>query len=180
MFEVVSQRMFNILCRHKILFRFSKWYKIRQELQPMLYNFVQTIVDKRRNRIPSDSNEPDIFINRVFRAHSNGQFSKTDVYGETSSMVSAGNETVATTISFAILMLAMNQEVQEKLYQEINGIYPKKIFEIDYNDLQYMEYSELVIKETLRLFPAGPFIGRKVTSDLTIGIYNLFIIFFFF
>lgn len=180
MFEVVTQRMFNPILRSNFLFRFSKWYKVRQELQPKLHKFVSTLIHKRRNRI-IDPNEPEIFINRLLKAQSNGEFSETDVFGETSSMLSAGNETIATTSSFIILMLAMHPEIQEKVYQEINEMFPAKNFTIDYNDLRSMEYTELVIKETMRLFPAGAFILRKVTDEMKIGLCKkCFLLNFFF
>ncbi|XP_067203120.1 cytochrome P450 4C1-like isoform X2 [Linepithema humile] len=60
----------------------------------------------------------------------------------------------------------------EKAYKELSEIYgtesPKSV-PIEYDDLQKMEYLNRVIKETMRLFPAAPFIGRILTEDLKIG-----------
>jgi len=38
-----------------------------------------------------------------------------------------------------------------------------------YKDFQQMKYVEMVIKETLRLFPPLPFIGRRLDEDMKIG-----------
>lgn len=40
-----------------------------------------------------------------------------------------------------------------------------------YKDFQQMKYIEMVIKETLRLFPPLPFIGRRLDEDMKIGEY---------
>jgi len=40
-----------------------------------------------------------------------------------------------------------------------------------YKDVQQMKYVEMVIKETLRLFPPLPFLGRRLDEDMQIGEY---------
>lgn len=40
---------------------------------------------------------------------------------------------------------------------------------VTFEDLQNLNYLEQVIKETWRLYPPIPFIGRKPTADLELG-----------
>ncbi|EFN72161.1 Cytochrome P450 4C1, partial [Camponotus floridanus] len=64
----------------------------------------------------------------------------------------------------------------EKVYQELWQIYETKTPKsapIKYEDLQHMDYLDRVIKETMRLFPAVPLIGRYLTEDVKIGEFIL-------
>lgn len=63
---------------------------------------------------------------------------------------------------------------KEKIYKELMGIYgmqDSKSTPVKFKDLQYMNYLECVINETLRLFPSVPFIGRYLTKDIKIGLF---------
>lgn len=60
-----------------------------------------------------------------------------------------------------IYALSQCPKVQEKLYEELKEAFdnPDKFTMAELNNLPYCD---LVLKETLRLFPPVPFIGRKL------------------
>ncbi|XP_017777293.1 PREDICTED: uncharacterized protein LOC108563195 [Nicrophorus vespilloides] len=88
----------------------------------------------------------------------------------------AGFEPVSTIISFMAMELALNPDIQVKLYEEI-----ERFGDIDYNKILSMRYLDMVVSETLRKWPAAPFLHRRCTvpfllkaerpdeSDLCIG-----------
>jgi len=57
---------------------------------------------------------------------------------------------------------------------ELYGMKTPMSAPVKYEDLQHMHYLDCVIKETLRLFPAAPLIGRQLTEDLKIGVLIFF------
>ncbi|XP_035723115.1 cytochrome P450 4g15-like isoform X2 [Vespa mandarinia] len=60
-------------------------------------------------------------------------------------------------------------DIQDKVYVEVNRIYcsdDPKYVPMTYSDIKSMKLLERVIKETLRLFPPGPVVARKVTQDI--------------
>lgn len=81
----------------------------------------------------------------------------------------AGNETTSLLLSFGSYELAMNQDVQEKLYNEIkatkNSLNGKPI---TYDILQKLPYLDSVISETLRKHPAGFILDRVCDKDVQI------------
>jgi len=70
------------------------------------------------------------------------------------------------------MMLGIHQDVQQKVVSEINEVYdsqPQSDFSLDF--LQKFPYLEAVIKETMRLFPEGPFLAREPSDDVDINGY---------
>lgn len=63
-------------------------------------------------------------------------------------------------IAFTVLMLAMHPEHQERCYEEIKSVLPDPSADLTSDHLLDLEYTEQCIKETLRLYPAVPMIGR--------------------
>lgn len=66
-------------------------------------------------------------------------------------------------------MLALYPEYQEKVYQEILSVIPDKDAEFTQSDLDKLEFTELCIRETLRLFPAVPLIARTTSKSITLS-----------
>lgn len=75
----------------------------------------------------------------------------------------AGYETTATTLSFCCYELALNQEIQNKLYQELK-LAIEKNGDIDYDTLSKLPYLDAVISETLRKYPPVQRLERTATQ----------------
>lgn len=82
----------------------------------------------------------------------------------------AGFETSSTQLTFLAYELMVNQDIQERLYNEVietdaslNGN------QIDYDTLQKMKYMDQVVSEVLRKWPSTPSLERKCVKDY---VYN--------
>ena len=81
-------------------------------------------------------------------------------------MIQKGYETTALTVSTVLLMLALHQDVQEKVVQELKGVFDSAEQETDNDMLNNLPYLEMVVKESLRLFTVSPILGKEATKDI--------------
>lgn len=77
----------------------------------------------------------------------------------------AGFETSSSAMSNALYELALNPDIQDKLRKEILEHDDKNKGELRYDEIKEMTYLDLVFRETLRKYPAGPLLLRKSMAD---------------
>ncbi|XP_050545273.1 cytochrome P450 4C1-like isoform X2 [Daktulosphaira vitifoliae] len=97
--------------------------------------------------------------------------SNKDLRDEVLSVIFGGMEIISITICFCILMLAIHEDVQDKVYDEIYQIMGDGDRIVTIEDTIKFVYMEQCIKETLRLYPVAPMILRELRDDVKISNY---------
>ncbi len=90
---------------------------------------------------------------------------------EITTMLFAGHETTALTLTFTWDLLARNPGVREKLHRELDDVLDGRAPTFD--DLPDLEYTEQVVKESLRLYPPAHDIRRQTTQEVTLDGYTI-------
>ncbi|XP_038008946.1 thromboxane-A synthase isoform X3 [Motacilla alba alba] len=75
-----------------------------------------------------------------------------EIAGQAFLFLIAGYETTTSTLSFATYLLATNPECQEKVLREVDEFSAKHMVP-DYQNVQELPYLDMVIAETLRMYP---------------------------
>ena len=83
----------------------------------------------------------------------------------------AGQETTSTSILWALLLIAKNQNVQQLVHEEINQVVRDR--EPNSADRAQMPYTESVLNEVLRFAAIFSIIPHTVVSPVTIGGFDL-------
>ncbi|KAL7729731.1 hypothetical protein ACLKA6_014600 [Drosophila palustris] len=110
------------------------------------------------------------FVNLAIDQLRNRVFSYQDVEDEANTIVFAAFETTALTITYTLMLLAMFPEYQERVYEEIISVFPNTgDFEVSFEDIQKLEYLDMVINESMRLMPAIPLTLRKLIQDVKLS-----------
>nr|XP_018916819.1 PREDICTED: cytochrome P450 4C1-like [Bemisia tabaci] len=113
------------------------------------------------------------FLDLLLEAHDSTTAFITDegLQDEVNTFMFAGHETTASSMSFTLHILSIHPEIQEKCFRELDDIFQGSDRKPTVDDLRDMKYLEQVIKESLRLFPSAPQIGRRVSADTQFGKY---------
>ncbi|XP_044730852.1 cytochrome P450 9e2-like isoform X1 [Chrysoperla carnea] len=85
----------------------------------------------------------------------------------------AGFDTVSTAMCFIVYELALNPDIQERLYSEINdALDGNPNAEVTYETLHKMKYLDMIISESLRKWPPAVFIDRECTKPYRLKANN--------
>ena len=82
-----------------------------------------------------------------------------------------GLSTTTPTALFALYSLAVNQQVQEKLYEEVKTIVGDK--PINPNDISKMQYLKAFLKEVFRYWPNGTEVSRYTDKPMVLSGYQI-------
>ena len=95
-----------------------------------------------------------------------------DVLDEAITLLFAGQDTSAATVSWTLHLLSLHPDKQEKVAAEVRSVLGSPTSGtnriVSKRTISQMPYLDAVIKESMRLYPVAPFIVRKLTTDVTI------------
>nr|ARG41826.1 cytochrome P450 CYP4G101 [Bactrocera dorsalis] len=97
-------------------------------------------------------------------------WTEKDVMDEVNTIMFEGHDTTSAGSSFVLSLLGIHKDVQARVYEEQKQIFADDLTrDCTFADTLEMQYLERVIKETLRLYPPVPVIGRKVNEDVRLA-----------
>ncbi|CAL1279535.1 unnamed protein product [Larinioides sclopetarius] len=112
----------------------------------------------------------DLLLDEHFK---NSSISEEEIREEVDTFTFEGHDTTSSGISWCLWMIGLHPWVQDKIQEELDSIFGEDNRDATMEDLKDMKYLECVIKESLRLYPPVPAIGRMLRNDLQIGEYVL-------
>lgn len=83
----------------------------------------------------------------------------------------AGHDTTANALSWTWYLLAQNPTVEEKLYAELRSVLGGR--PLSPADLPRLPYAEMVIKESMRIYPPAWGFGRRPVRDFELEGYRI-------
>ncbi|HWT29403.1 MAG TPA: cytochrome P450 [Propylenella sp.] len=91
------------------------------------------------------------------------RFSRRELVDQIAVMFLAGHETSASSLAWALYLIAMRPDVQARLHAEAAGVFAGR--NPEFADMRRLKLARDVFRETLRLYPPVPLISRDALEQ---------------
>ncbi|XP_011176870.1 cytochrome P450 4d2 [Zeugodacus cucurbitae] len=183
--DMFAKRFIHAWQRFDWLFRlFSrKEAKLFYANIELLHDFTDHIIVERRAALEQKltANEPatetELGVKRrmalldvLLQSTIDGKpLSNEDIREEVDTFMFEGHDTTSNALTFCLHLISRHPMVQAKLFEEIRDVLgDDKERPVTQRDLIELKYMECVIKESLRLYPTVPLIGRNFEEDVNL------------
>ncbi|MFC5825023.1 cytochrome P450 [Nonomuraea insulae] len=84
----------------------------------------------------------------------------------------AAHHTTGVAVSWTLHLLSRHPEAAARVAAELDEVLGERAAP-EYADLKRLTYLDMSLKESMRLYPPGPYGARETTEDLTLGDYHI-------
>lgn len=95
------------------------------------------------------------------------RMSDRQVRDEVATLFIAGHETMALALSWAWVLLAQHPQVEARLHAEVDRVLGQRPLSLA--DLPHLAYTEMIVKEAMRLYPPVWLLIRQAKDDVELG-----------
>jgi cytochrome P450 len=166
--DAVNQRMNSVL-------GLPSWVPTRRNLREKralakLDGMLRVLIQTRR---ASRESRDDLLSVLLAAVDEESGFRMTDqqLRVEMMTLFLAGHETTATALTWTWYLLSRHPEVEAKLQEELRSVLDGRVPTLA--DLPKLPYTEMVVRESIRVYPPAPLFGREPIEDVTIGGYDV-------
>ncbi|MGA5068584.1 cytochrome P450 [Streptomyces exfoliatus] len=133
-----------------------------------LYEVCDRIIAERRGSGAAPGDGQDL-LTLLVEAESteDDSFDATELREQVLVFLLAGHETTASSLGFALHLLALHPEAQKRAQEEVDRVLAGRT--PGAADVDALPYVTQVLKEAMRLFPAAAAIGRRAVAATEIG-----------
>ncbi len=100
-----------------------------------------------------------------------GRMNDTQLHDEIMTLFLAGHETTANALTWTWYLLAQHPEVEGQLHEELRDVLTGTTAQVA--DLARLPYAEMVVKESMRLYPPAWGIGRRAINEFELNGYRI-------
>ncbi|MBW5421891.1 cytochrome P450 [Streptomyces sp. BG9H] len=130
-----------------------------------LHRTTQTLIDDYRR----DGADHDDLLSALLdsRDEDGGRLGDREIHDQVITVMAAGTETVAATLTWIFYLLSKYPRIERELYAEIDEVLAGRAPEFD--DVARLQLTDRIITETLRLYPPAWLFTRLTSTELDVA-----------
>jgi len=129
------------------------------------------IIAVREESLGTAEDGPMDFLSVLLRARDDGNQSPEQLRDEMMTMLLAGHDTTALTLTYTWFLLSEHPEVEQRVHEELDDVIGDDRPGMEH--VRELDYLEWVIQEAMRLYPPVYTIFREPTEDVTLSGYEV-------
>jgi cytochrome P450 len=145
----------------------KRFRKAKARLDATIYR----IIEERRRSREDRGDLLSMLLTARDEERDGGQMSDLQVRDEVMTLFLAGHETTANALTWTLYLLSQHPEIEAKLHEELDTLLKGRPPTVE--DVPRLRYTEMVLSESMRLYPPAWAIGRLVVKDCEIAGYNI-------
>ncbi|GFX01718.1 cytochrome P450 4V2 [Trichonephila clavipes] len=173
--DMFMNKVFKFWLWPFFIFRFSSYYKEVLYYVTLYQDLARSALKERKEEYLSKNKtkckkKRTALIDALLKLHLESQeLSEEDVVEEIITFILAGYETVAMSLTWALYLIGLYPDVQEKIQEEIDKVFGEEIDrDITEDDLNQLNYLNCVLMESNRIYTTVPMFGRESLKDTVI------------
>ncbi|XP_063991337.1 cytochrome P450 4C1-like [Diachasmimorpha longicaudata] len=164
--NIFTHRMARPWLYPNLIFRLTKRGRDFYWITDKTHEFINSvIVQKTREYTTSHEKVMSPLVDSVIdHVMKSGGWSQPEIRDELTTTFVGLNDTIGGLLCFVTLMLAIHPDVQEKARAEVKEIVGEE--EVTTEAISRLDYIDMIVRETIRLFPVGPLLPRISTEPI--------------
>ncbi|CAI9090233.1 OLC1v1024961C1 [Oldenlandia corymbosa var. corymbosa] len=153
----------------------KKMKAISAEVDNLVGEWLKEHRQNRKSRqVSADHDFIDVMISMLEEAQIDADYDPDTIIKSTCiNLIAGGSDSTTVTLTWAVARVMKNPQILEKVKAEVD-FHVGKDRRVTDADIPKLVYLQAVVKETLRLYPAGPLGGpRELAQDANIGGYHV-------
>ncbi|XP_064097711.1 cytochrome P450 4C1-like [Macrobrachium nipponense] len=196
--RLVRERLSKVWLSIPFVFKLLGYAKKQKEYLAIVHGFTQKAIVERRairerqkscesqkENSPEPSTEQDeivfkgkkkllAFLDLLLEYSDDGKaLTDEEIQEEVDTFMFEGHDTTAASINWVLYFMGYYPEIQEKVYEELTSVLGDPDQPLTMADIRELNYLDRCIKESLRLYPSVPFVGRRLGEDIVVDNYRV-------
>lgn len=167
MFDRLTLPFAGLLERLSLLRGTRRFLEAKERLDRIIYR----MIEDRRTAGASGADLLSLLLAAQDQEGDGAGMPAQQVRDEAMTIFLAGHETTANALTWTFYLLSQNPEAERRLHAEVDDVLGDRLATAE--DVPHLRYTEMVLAESMRLFPPAWIVGRRALAEHEVGGYRL-------